>query len=205
MALSSFYGQQAGTTQHVTGFDHTGQPAALLWIPLQARVYTDASWSSNHCTSGIAVFHHNVVELYGTNLQAKDNNDAELYSAMNGAVLGFHHAAHVALFSDSLVALKKVDQAINNCNSMRDLHMNPVEQTLNQIIHLGGTLRMQHVRAHGVNYGNLLADVIAREAIKGDFHLTLTPQQLENWMREKQVEFYRSTRDARVRNIINNW
>lgn len=180
--------------------------------------YTDASWTVQGSAVGILTIVKKgdaiYAVLYGQAFAPgvfADNNQAETHGILTaGRMAILNGDLNSTIITDSASGIRRIERAVQSSQQMRDLTdepMSAIEQMLDEVLRANIEVQVVHTYGHSRNYGNLIADLLAREATSSgqSVNLTLTLAQLSAWVESQLYNILRGSRDAELRNRIRNW
>lgn len=220
--LHSLVGPFSGISnynQHITPLClRDGMQAPGLVRGSTVHRYTDASWTPEGSAVGILtiVNFHGVTyaTLTGHAFEAgvfTDNNQAETQGILEAGRATLRNSEQsVLIVTDSAVGIRRAERATHSAQRMRDLRdepMSEIDSMMDELLRQQVEVQIVHTYGHSRNYGNLIADLLARETLRAgqSSQVTLTIQQLGVWIESQLLNILRGSRDPTLRNQVRNW
>lgn len=182
------------------------------------RRYTDASWTPNGSSIGILTIHTQGDNSYAV-LQAQpfgagafsDNNDAETYGiAIAGRIAIINGDEDSTIITDSAVGIRRTEKSIRSAQQMRDIiddAPNEIDLMTDEVLRAGINVQIVHTYGHKRNAGNLIADLLAKQAMQTgqQIFLVLTIPQLQAWIEVQFRNILSGSRDVEVQRKLRGW
>lgn len=185
----------------------------------QLRVYVDASYLRDGRSSVGIVFllrvsGQDVVALISESFppgRFANNNDVELYGIALATELALNDGFdQISIISDSASGIRRCENAARSAQHMRDLTDNtPSDLTLlmDRILTSGVEVQFLHTYGHNRDTGNLIADLLTKEAMQTDrrTHQILNMGQLRIWIEMKFRDILEGSRNPEIQRQLNQW